>query len=626
MSLLVISSAAIRLGGRTILDGADLTVDQGRRIGLVGRNGAGKSTLLRAIAGEMPLDGGDIRLAARARIATVAQEAPAGDGTLLDTVLQGDPERLGLLAEADTAEPHRLDEIHERLRVIGADAAPARAAAILAGLGFDEAAQQRPVEEFSGGWRMRVALATALFAAPDLLLLDEPTNHLDLEASLWLESWLARFPGAALLVSHDRGLLDRAVQAIAFLDRGRITVTPGGFDEFVRIRTERALQQVREAERITAERAHIQSFIDRFRYKASKARQAQSRIKALARLPQIETVIDDAPTRFDFPEPARIAPPIVALERVAVGYDGAPVLRHVSLAIDMDDRIALLGANGNGKSTLAKLLADRLVPLAGEIRRGPKLRVGYFAQHQTDELVESENPIDHMTRALPRASPPQVRVQLARFGLDADRAETPVANLSGGEKARLLLSLATREAPQLLILDEPTNHLDIDAREALVKALADFQGAVLLITHDPHLVELIADRLWLVADGTVRPFDGDLDDYRALLAERARSVAKSDTANRRGSGHLTQDRRERADARAALAPLRKQARDAEARLARLTAERAAIERTLADPALYVSTRKTEIAAANARLAAINKLATAAEADWLAAAEALEAAT
>jgi ATP-binding cassette subfamily F protein 3 len=626
MSLLVISSAAIRLGGRTILDGADLTVDQGRRIGLVGRNGAGKSTLLRAIAGEMPLDGGDIRLAARARIATVAQEAPAGDGTLLDTVLQGDPERLGLLAEADTAEPHRLDEIHERLRVIGADAAPARAAAILAGLGFNEAAQQRPVEEFSGGWRMRVALATALFAAPDLLLLDEPTNHLDLEATLWLEQWLARFPGAVLLVSHDRGLLDRAVQAIAFLDRGRITVTPGGFDEFVRIRTERALQQVREAERITAERAHIQSFIDRFRYKASKARQAQSRIKALARLPQIETVIDDAPTRFDFPEPARIAPPILALERVAVGYDGTPVLSRVSVAIDMDDRIALLGANGNGKSTLAKLLADRLVPLAGEIRRGPKLRVGYFAQHQTDELVESENPIDHMTRALPRALPPQVRAQLARFGLDADRAETPVANLSGGEKARLLLSLATREAPQLLILDEPTNHLDIDAREALVKALADFQGAVLLITHDPHLVELIADRLWLVADGTVRPFDGDLDDYRALLAERARPVAKSDAANRRGLEHVTRDRRARADARAALAPLRKQARDAEARLARLSAERAAIERTLADPALYVPTRKTEIAAANARLAAINKLAVSAEADWLAAEEALEAAS
>ena len=620
MSLLTITDAAIRLGGRSILNGADLSVDQGRRIGLVGRNGAGKSTLLRAIAGEQALDAGEIHLAARTRIATVAQEAPSGDATLLDTVLQGDPERLALLTEADAADPHRLAEIHERLRAIGADAAPARAAAILAGLGFDEAAQQRPVEEFSGGWRMRVALATALFAAPDLLLLDEPTNHLDLEATLWLETWLARFPGAVLLVSHDRVLLDRAVQAIAFLDRGRISVTPGGFDEFVRIRTERALQQASAAKRIATERAHIQSFIDRFRYKASKARQAQSRIKALARLPQIETVIEDAPTRFDFPEPARIAPPILALDRVAVGYDGTPVLRNVSLAIDMDDRIALLGANGNGKSTLAKLLAERLTTLSGEIRRGPKLRVGYFAQHQTEELVETENPIDHMMRALPRATPPQVRAQLARFGLDADRAETPVANLSGGEKARLLLSLATRDAPQLLILDEPTNHLDIDAREALVKALADFQGAVLLITHDPHLVELIADRLWLVADGTVRPFDGDLDDYRALLAERSRAAPKPDVGNRRD------ERRERADARAALAPLRKQARDAEARLTRLAAERATIERTLADPALYVPTRKAEIAAANARLATIRKLAATAELEWLAAEEALEAAS
>jgi ATP-binding cassette, subfamily F, member 3 len=620
MSLLVISGAVIRQGGRPILDGADLTVDPGRRIGLVGRNGAGKSTLLRAILSEVPLDSGDIRLASRARIATVAQEAPSGDASLLDTVLQGDPERLALLAETETAEPHRLAEVHERLRAIGADAAPARAAAILAGLGFDEAAQQRPVGEFSGGWRMRVALATALFANPDLLLLDEPTNHLDLEAALWLESWLARFPGAALLVSHDRGLLDRAVEAIAFLDRGKISLTPGGFDEFVRIRTERALQQTRAAEKVAVERAHIQSFIDRFRYKASKARQAQARIKALARLPQIEAVIEETPTRFAFPEPARIAPPILTLERVAVGYDGVPVLRNVSLSVDTDDRIALLGANGNGKSTLAKLLADRLAPLAGDIRRGGKLRVGYFAQHQTDELVVDATPIDHMARALPRANPGHVRSQLARFGLDANRAEIPVANLSGGEKARLLLALATREAPQLLILDEPTNHLDIDAREALVKALADFQGAVLLITHDPHLVELIADRLWLVADATVRPFDGDLDDYRALLAERTRPAAKQDVATRRN------ERRERADARAALAPLRRQARDAEARLARLAAERAAIEAKLADPELYASGRAGEIAAANAKLAAIKRLAAAAEAEWLAAEEALEAAS
>jgi ATP-binding cassette, subfamily F, member 3 len=621
MSLLTINAATIRLGGRTLLDGADLTIDPGRRIGLVGRNGAGKSTLLRAIAGEIALDGGDVRLAARARIATVAQEAPSGAASLLDTVLQGDPERLALLAETESADATRVAEIHERLRAIAADSAPARAAAILSGLGFDEAAQQRPVQEYSGGWRMRVALATALFASPELLLLDEPTNHLDLEATLWLESWLARFPGAALVVSHDRGLLDRAVQAIALLERGKISVTPGGFDEFVRIRTERALQLASEAKRIAQQRAHIQSFIDRFRYKASKARQAQARIKALARLPEIETVIDAAPTRFDFPEPARIAPPILALERISVGYDGAPVLRNVSVSLDMDDRIALLGANGNGKSTLAKLLAGRLDPLIGEIRRGPKLRVGYFAQHQTEELTESESPIDHMARALPRATPPQVRSQLARFGLDADRAETPVANLSGGEKARLLLALATREAPQLLILDEPTNHLDIDAREALVKALADFQGAVLLITHDPHLVELVADRLWLVADGTVRPFDGDLDEYRALLAERARPAAKADAAPRRD-----ERRRERAETRAAQAPLRRQAKEAEALVAKLNAERATLEAKLADPAMYGSGRTGELTAANTRLAAIARETAAAEAAWLEAEEALEAAS
>jgi ATP-binding cassette, subfamily F, member 3 len=618
MALLTLSGAVIRLGGRTLLDGADLAIDAGRRIGLVGRNGAGKSTLLRAITGEIALDGGELRIAARARVAAVRQEAPEGPASLLDTVLAADPERLALLAEAATAAPERLADIHERLRAIEADSAPARAAAILAGLGFDEAAQARPVAEFSGGWRMRVALAAALFAAPDLLLLDEPTNHLDLEATLWLEGWLARFPGAALIVSHDRFLLDRVVHAIAHLDRGKIALTPGGFDEFVRIRTERAAQQARAAERVAAERAHIQSFIDRFRAKATKARQAQSRIKALARLPAIEAVIEDAPTRFSFPEPARIAPPILALDRVSVGYDGVPVLRGLSLTIDTDDRIALLGANGNGKSTFAKLLAGRLDPLAGEVRRGPKLRVGYFAQHQTEELVAAEAPVAHMARALPRATETQLRAQLARFGLDADRADTPVANLSGGEKARLLLALATREAPHLLILDEPTNHLDIDAREALVKALADFQGAVLLITHDPHLVELVAERLWLVADGTVRPFDGDLDDYRALLAERAKPRPSAEGAARKD------DRRERAEARAALAPLRRKAKEAEATLAKLAAERRQLEAKLADPALYAQGRGTEIAAANARLATIARAAAAAEAAWLDAAEALEA--
>ena len=621
MSLLIISAVTIRIAGRLLLDEADLTVDPGRRIGLVGRNGAGKSTLLKAISGELAIDGGTIRLAARARLGQVKQEAPDGDLSLLDCVLEGDQERLALLVEADSTDtdPHRLAEVHDRLLTIGADAAPARAATILAGLGFDEAAQGRPVHSFSGGWRMRVALATVLFSAPDMLLLDEPTNHLDLEATIWLESWLAKFPGAAIVVSHDRGLLDRCVDSIAHLDRGKISLTPGGYDEFVRIKTERAAQQTAMASKIADQKAHMQAFVDRFRYKASKARQAQARIKAIERLPVIEAVLEDHATRFAFPEPAQMAPPILSIDRVSVGYGGPAVLSRLNLRVDMDDRIALLGANGNGKSTLAKLIAGRLEPSVGEVRRGPKLRVGYFAQHQADELVEGETAVDHMQRALPRAAPTQVRGQLARFGLDADRANTPVQSLSGGEKARLLLALATRDAPQLLILDEPTNHLDIDAREALVRALADFGGAVLLITHDPHLVNLVADQLWLVHDGTVAPYEGDLDEYRALLSERARPAPKADPGNKRS------DRRERADARAATAPLRKAARDAEARMARLAGERAVLEKLLANPRLYTPDRKSEVVATQAKLTAIRRLEQVAEADWLAAEEALEAA-
>jgi ATP-binding cassette subfamily F protein 3 len=617
MSLLIISSLTIRIAGRLLLDGADLAVDPGRRIGLVGRNGAGKTTLLRAIAGEIGIDDGQIRLANRARMAVLSQEAPAGEASLLDTVLKGDQERLDLLAEVEDADPHRLAEIHDRLRAIGADSAPARAATILAGLGFDAAAQARPVDSFSGGWRMRVALATVLFAQPDLLLLDEPTNHLDLEATLWLEGWLARFPGSALIVSHDRDLLDRCVDSIAHLDRGKINLTPGGYDAFVRIRAERAAQQAQAASKIAEQRAHMQSFVDRFRYKASKARQAQARIKAIARLPVIEVPLEDSVTRFAFPEPQQLAPPMLALDRVSVGYDGKPVLRDLSLRIDMDDRIALLGANGNGKSTLARLLAGRLEPISGEIRRGPKLKVGYFAQHQAEELDMAATPLQHIARVLPRATQTQQRAQIARFGLDAARADTPVEKLSGGEKARLLLALATREAPQLLILDEPSNHLDIDAREALVRALAEFPGAVLLITHDPHLVELVADGLWLVADGTVRPFDGDLDDYRALLSERARPP-KQDPVKRRD------ERRERADARAAVAPLRRRAKEAEARIARLALEKTRIEAALADPALYAPGHAAEVTEAQTRLAAVKRESLAAEKEWMAAEEALAA--
>jgi len=622
MSLLTISGITLRMAGRTLLDRADLAVEPGRRVGLVGRNGAGKSTLLRAIAGELAVDGGEIRLSARARMGWVKQTAPHGGASLLETVLEGDRERLDLLKEAadPAVDPLRLADVHERLRVLGADAAPARAAAILAGLGFDAEKQARPVDSFSGGWRMRVALATALFASPDLLLLDEPTNHLDLEATLWLEGWLAKFPGAALVVSHDRGLLDRAVDAIAHLDRAKLSLTPGGYTEFVRIRTEQAMQLSRAAERIAAQRAHMQSFVDRFRAKATKARQAQARLKALEKLPVIETVIEDAPARFAFPEPARLAPPILTLDRASVGYDGAAVLKNLSLTVDMDDRIALLGANGNGKSTFAKLLAGRLATLTGELRASAKLRVGYFAQHQEAELVAGQTPVDHMARALPRATPPQVRSQLARFGLDADRAETPTKNLSGGERARLLLALATRDAPQLLILDEPTNHLDIDARDALVRALGDFEGAVLLITHDPDLVELVADRLWLVGDGTVKNFEGDMDDYRALLVERARPVRAEAAPKKRD------DRRDRAEARQQTAPLRRAAKEAEALVQRLLAERAAIEGRLADPSMYAAGKAAAVTAANTRLAAIGREIEAAELAWLEAEEAMEQAS
>lgn len=627
MSLLVISDLTLRIAGRTLLNQADLSIEPGRKVGLVGRNGAGKSTLLAAIAGDIAPDGGDIRLSSRARMARVKQEAPADGASLIDTVLAGDVERTALLTESETAtDPVRIAEIHERLRAIQADSAPARAASVLAGLGFSAEAQLRPVSDFSGGWRMRVSLATALFLEPDLLLLDEPTNHLDLEATLWLETWLIRFAGAALIVSHDRGLLDSCVDAIAHLDKGKLTLTPGGYENFVRIRTEHALQQARQAEKIAAQRAHMQSFVDRFRAKATKARQAQARVKALEKLPVIEAVVEDTPTRFAFPEPEQLPPPMLTMNRVSVGYGGKPVLSNISLRLDMEDRIALLGANGNGKSTFAKLVAGRLDPLSGTMERNPRLKIGYFAQHQAEELVLDDTPIDHMSRALPKALPPVVRAQLARFGLDAERAETAVRDLSGGEKARLLLALATRDAPQLLILDEPTNHLDLDARDALVRALSEFEGTVLLISHDPHLVELVADRLWLVGDGKVTPFEGDMAEYRSWLIEQNRASNRATKPDAQGTQSRKDDRRDRAEARKAQAPLRKIIKDAEAKLAKLATERAKIETTLADPALYTDGKTNEVTKLNTRLAAIGKEQAELEEKWLEAEAELEAST
>ncbi|WP_043359340.1 ABC-F family ATP-binding cassette domain-containing protein [Belnapia sp. F-4-1] len=621
MTVLAIRDLTLRIAGRALLEGADLAVDPGRKVGLVGRNGAGKSTLLKTIIGDIQPDGGEIRLAQRARLGHVAQEAPGGPESLLETVLAADTERAALLAEAEAGpEGHRMAEIHERLIAIQADSAPSRAATILAGLGFDAAAQARPSTEFSGGWRMRVALARVLFLEPELLLLDEPTNHLDLEATMWLEGWLQRFSGAAIIVSHDRGLLERCVDAIAHLDRGKLTLYPGAFDNFVRVRTERQAQQAAMNEKLAAERAHIQSFVDRFRAKASKARQAQSRIKALERMPAIESVVEDHVTRFAFPEPAELAPPVLSISGGSIGYDGRVVLRGLDLRLDQDDRIALLGANGNGKSTLAKLFAGRLSLMGGREFRSPKLKIGYFAQHQTDELDMEGTPLSHMQAAMPKATVTQCRSQLARFGLDVERATTKISACSGGEKARLLLALCTREAPQLLILDEPTNHLDIDARDALVKALADYNGAVILISHDPHLVELVADRLWLVGDGKVSPFDGDLDDYRALLGGGRRAARSEPSGAARPS-----ERRGRAESRTALAPLKERLKQIEAQIAKLQDEAAVIDKALADPRLYAGNKTDLINRATTRRAVINKILPGLESEWLELQEKLEAA-
>ncbi|HVE20992.1 MAG TPA: ABC-F family ATP-binding cassette domain-containing protein [Acidocella sp.] len=628
MSVLILDNLSYSIAGRSLLNQASLMVDPGRRIGLIGRNGAGKSTLLKLIGGELQPDGGTIRLGNRVRMGYVAQEAPAGSITPLEVVLAADAERTALLAALEDPEvaPERLAEIHDRLLTIGAEAAPSRAAAILSGLGFSSEWQSRPMSSFSGGWRMRVALAAVLFSEPDLLLLDEPTNHLDLEATLWLENYLQKFPGAVLLVSHDRQLLDRAVEAIVHLDGGRLTLTPGGFAEFVRIKTERALQQGRAAEKAAEQRAHMQKFVDRFRAKASKARQAQSRIKALERMPQIEAVVEDKATHFSFPSAEPVAPPMLSLDGVDIGYDGKPILTGVSLRLDMEDRIALLGTNGNGKSTLAKLLAGRLAALRGREFRTGNLRVGYFAQHQEDDLVMDDTPYDHLSRALPKATPPQVRAQAARFGLDADRVNTKVGAMSGGEKARLLLALATRDAPHLLILDEPTNHLDIDARDALVKALAEFEGAVVLISHDPYLVDLVADRLLLVAGGKVTALEGDLAAYASSVTEGSASNGGGSRDNSRKaerSDSNNNGKAARAEARSKMAPLRQAVKAAEQKLAKLAAEAALLEKQLADPGMYTQAKTKDLAYINKRLAAIKRETEAAEQDWLTAEAALE---
>ena len=590
--MLHINDLVYRIGGRTLFDGATLHVPGGHKIGLVGRNGTGKTTLFRLILGEATTDDGALWVRKGMRVGTVAQEAPGSDESLIEHVLAADNELTDLLVRAETAEDsYDIAHVHMRLADIGADSAPARAARILAGLGFDEEQQARPCKEFSGGWRMRVALAATLFAAPDLLLLDEPTNHLDLEATLWLETYLASWQGTLVVISHDRTLLNTVVNEIAHLENLKLTRYAGGYDRFERTRHERQELDAKLRSKQQAQRRHIEAFVERFRYKASKARQAQSRLKMLEKMAPIASVVEERTVAFDFPDPYPLSPPLVALNGTDVGYDETPVLRNLDLRIDMDDRIALIGANGNGKSTLVKLLAGRLKPMAGKLVKSSKLKVGYFAQHQAEELTLFETPYQQLARLMPMGTEAKVRAHLARFGFSGERADVKCGNLSGGEKARLLFAMTSTEAPHILLLDEPTNHLDVDAREALIQALNTYDGAVVLVSHDAHLVDLVCDHLWQVADGTCLPFDGDLEDYRKQLAELSRAERRHARKEGRGGsavapGNRKDARRERAQQRETTAALRKAIKDREQQMEKLIKERASLEAQLANPEIY----------------------------------------
>lgn len=625
--MLHIENLTYRIGGHVLIENASANVSDGHKVGLVGRNGTGKSTLLRLILGELESDSGKVNLQRGTRVGTVAQQTPEGQRTPRAFVLEADTERSALLAEAETCEdPNRIAEIHTRLADIGAETAPARAAAILAGLGFDESAQTRPLDTFSGGWRMRVALAATLFSAPDLLLLDEPSNHLDLETRLWLESHLTGYPGTIILVSHDRHLLNAIVDTIVHLDDCKLTTYRGNYDRFETERRQRQELHAAAFAKQLEQRRHMQAFIDRFRYKASKARQAQSRIKALERMDELRPVRPDHEVAFDFPDPEDMAPPLIALYNASAGYaEGEPVLRRLGLSLDMDDRIALLGENGNGKTTLLRLLMGELKTMSGSVRHSSKMRVGYFAQEQADAFDLSRTAREELALRMPDVLETKLRSHLGRFGFSQDRADVKVGFLSGGEKAKLLFACITRHAPHVLLLDEPTNHLDIDSRQALISAIGAFQGAVILVTHDLHLVELCADRLWVVRDGACRSFDGDIDDYRKSILEARRAARRQNRAERSLNGDGKQDRREArrssASARAARASHRKAAAAAERELEKLGKEKTVLEAKLADPALYKGPA-VEIAMLNKQLAELDQKIDAAEAAWLAAEEAI----
>ncbi|MEO7505084.1 MAG: ABC-F family ATP-binding cassette domain-containing protein [Sphingomicrobium sp.] len=608
--MLTISGITVRLGGRTILDRATAAIPPGARVGLIGRNGAGKSTLMKVIIGQLEPDEGSIEMPRRTRLGYIAQEAPSGSATPFDTVLAADTERAALLHEAETCHDHdRLGHVYDRLLAIDAYSADSRAARILLGLGFDEEMQGQPLDSFSGGWKMRVALAALLFSKPDVLLLDEPSNHLDLEATLWLENFLKGYAGTLIVISHERDLLNNVVDTILHLSGGKIALYAGAYDDFERQRAERAAQIASARAAQDAQRARLQDYVARNSARASTAKQAQSRAKMLAKMQPIAALVDDPSLSFDFPSPTELKPPLITLDMASVGYAaGTPVLSKLNLRIDPDDRIALLGRNGNGKTTLARLLAAQLAPMAGEIHASGKMRVGYFTQYQVEELHGDDTPLQHMARAMDGKAPAAVRAQLGRFGFSGDKANTMVGKLSGGERARLALALITRDAPHLLILDEPTNHLDVDAREALVQAMNGYDGAVILISHDRHMVELTADRLVLVDHGGAVDYPGSIDDYIDFILGRNQPK----TAGKPKAKKL--DGKARSEAKA----LRQAAADAEAASAKLAAECEALDRQLAnaDDAHAL----TDLSRRRARLA--EQLAEA-EARWLEASEQLD---
>ncbi|MBO9624452.1 MAG: ABC-F family ATP-binding cassette domain-containing protein [Sphingomonas sp.] len=617
--MLNLTDITVRLGGRTILDSATAKLPPRGRIGLIGRNGAGKTTLVKVIASQLEPDTGSIDMPRGARLGYIAQEAPAGDATPFETVLAADVERAALLAESETSQdPDRLGEVYERLMAIDAYTAPSRASQILVGLGFDEEMQHRTLDSFSGGWKMRVALASLLFSQPDVLLLDEPSNHLDLEAVLWLEDFLKSYPATILLVSHERDFLNNVVDHILHLERGKLTLYPGGYDAFERQRAERQAQLASARAKQQAQREHLQAYIAKNSARASTAKQAQSRIKALAKMQPIAELVDDPTLSFAFPNPDELRPPLITLDLASVGYGEKPILQRLNLRIDPDDRIALLGRNGNGKTTLARLLAAQLTPMDGAMNASGKMRVGYFTQYQVEELDRDDTPLDHMTRLMKGASQSAVRAQLGRFGFSGDKATTLVGKLSGGERARLALALITRDAPHMLILDEPTNHLDVDAREALIQALNDYTGTVVLVSHDRHMLEMTADRLVLVDQGTAKEFDGSLDDYIAFVLSKEGQGPKASKADKKEA------RRAAAEAREKGAELRKAAKAAESELARLTEQRSAVERAMFDPssadAALTKLTMTELMKRRSELS--EKIETA-EALWMEASEALE---